>query len=327
MSSEGDATSHQKEGQDDSKRKVIVNYLPQMTQNEVMALFSSVGEVENCTLMKNKVTGEALDYGFINYYKPEDAEKAINTLNGLRIHYKTIKVSYARPSSESIKGSNLYISGLPKSMNQHDLEALFSPYGKIISSKILCDTSMKQYVTSEDNFSGVSKGVGFIRFNERLEAQRAIQELNGTVLNESMEPITVKFAYRPNKSIYPTNKPLIFQSKRPFVHSVPYSTQQYKQHSVPGDIPANSTLQSSWPIFVYNLASEADENVLWQLFNPFGYILSVKAMRNLQTNKCKGFGFVTMANYDEALSAIQSLNGYMLDNRVLQVSFKTNKYN
>ncbi len=49
-----------------------------------------------------------------------------------------------------------------------------------------------------------------------------------------------------------------------------------------------------------------------------------QVIRDLQTNKCKGFGFVTMTNYDECLVAIQSLNGYTLGNRVLQVSFKTN---
>ena len=52
--------------------------------------------------------------------------------------------------------------------------------------------------------------------------------------------------------------------------------------------------------------------------------LSFQVIRDLQTNKCKGFGFVTMTNYEEALVAIQSLNGYTLGNRVLQVSFKTN---
>ena len=61
----------------------------------------------------------------------------------------------------------------------------------------------------------------------------------------------------------------------------------------------------------------------WQLFVPFQ---NVKVIRDLQTNKCKGFGFVTMTNYDECLVAIQSLNGYTLGNRVLQVSFKTNKH-
>ena len=52
---------------------------------------------------------------------------------------------------------------------------------------------------------------------------------------------------------------------------------------------------------------------------------SVKVIRDSQTSKCKGFGFVTMTNYDEALMAIQSLNGFCMGNRVLQVSFKTTK--
>jgi ELAV like protein 2/3/4 len=82
---------------------------------------------------------------------------------------------------------------------------------------------------------------------------------------------------------------------------------------------------AGWCIFVYNLAPETEENVLWQLFGPFGAVQSVKVIRDFQTQKCKGFGFVTMTNYDEALMAIQSLNGFALGNRVLQVSFKTNK--
>ena len=53
-------------------------------------------------------------------------------------------MSYARPSSESIKGANLYISGLPKSMTQQDLEKLFSQCGKIITSRILYDTNTGQ---------------------------------------------------------------------------------------------------------------------------------------------------------------------------------------
>jgi ELAV like protein 2/3/4 len=80
-----------------------------------------------------------------------------------------------------------------------------------------------------------------------------------------------------------------------------------------------------WCIFVYNLAPETEENMLWQLFGPFGAVQNVKIIRDFQSQKCKGFGFVTMTNYDEALMAINSLNGFTLGNRVLQVSFKTNK--
>lgn len=38
--------------------------------------------------------GQSLGYGFVNYVDPKDAEKAINTLNGLRLQTKTIKVRY-----------------------------------------------------------------------------------------------------------------------------------------------------------------------------------------------------------------------------------------
>ena len=62
-----------------------------------------------------------------------------------------------------------------------------------------------------------------------------------------------------------------------------------------------------------------------QMFGPFGAVTNVKVIRDFNTNKCKGFGFVTMTNYDEAAMAIASLNGYRLGDRVLQVSFKTNK--
>ena len=83
---------------------------------------------------------------------------------------------------------------------------------------------------------------------------------------------------------------------------------------------------TGWCLFVYNLAAETEENVLWQLFGPFGAVQSVKVVRDPATNKCKGFGFVTMTNYDEALMAIAANNGYQLGGRVLQVSFKKSKY-
>ena len=47
---------------------------------------------------------------------------------------------------------------------------------------------------------GLSKGVGFIRFDQRVEAERAIQKLNGTIPEGATEPITVKFANNPSNN-------------------------------------------------------------------------------------------------------------------------------
>uniref|UniRef100_A0A0R3QZW0 ELAV-like protein n=1 Tax=Brugia timori TaxID=42155 RepID=A0A0R3QZW0_9BILA len=166
---------------------LIINYLPQnMTQEEVHALFSTLGEIDSCKLVRDKVTGQSLGYGFVNYVRQEDAYKAVTSLNGLRLQNKTIKVSFARPSSESIKGANLYVSGLAKTMSQLDLEALFKPFGQIITSRIL-----------SDNVTGISKGVGFVRFDRKSEAEDAIDKLNGKIPAGCTEPITVKFANSP----------------------------------------------------------------------------------------------------------------------------------
>lgn len=46
------------EANDDSKTNLIINYLPQnMSQEEIRSLFSSIGEVESCKLIRDKQTG------------------------------------------------------------------------------------------------------------------------------------------------------------------------------------------------------------------------------------------------------------------------------
>ncbi|XP_056388421.1 ELAV-like protein 4 isoform X5 [Hyla sarda] len=378
---------------DDSKTNLIVNYLPQnMTQEEFRSLFGSIGEIESCKLVRDKITGphleehlkdlatgtkwkslteegpifgkgQSLGYGFVNYIDPKDAEKAINTLNGLRLQTKTIKVSYARPSSASIRDANLYVSGLPKTMTQKELEQLFSQYGRIITSRILVD-----------QVTGVSRGVGFIRFDKRIEAEEAIKGLNGQKPSGATEPITVKFANNPSQKTSQALLSQLYQSPNrrypgPLHHqaqrfsdrctrscgnekrtlreekhegrtrccekldnllNMAYGVKRFSPITIDGmtslvgmNIPGHTG--TGWCIFVYNLSPDSDESVLWQLFGPFGAVNNVKVIRDFNTNKCKGFGFVTMTNYDEAAMAIASLNGYRLGDRVLQVSFKTNK--
>lgn len=50
---------------DDSKTNLIVNYLPQnMTQEEFRSLFGSIGEIESCKLVRDKITGKRFTVGF-----------------------------------------------------------------------------------------------------------------------------------------------------------------------------------------------------------------------------------------------------------------------
>ena len=76
------------------------------------------------------------------------ASICVDFLFTLLLHYGSLQVSVARPSSESIKGANLYISGLPKAMTQQDLETMFNKSGAIITSRILCDPQSGRHLLS-----------------------------------------------------------------------------------------------------------------------------------------------------------------------------------
>lgn len=53
------STNGSVDGNDESRTNLIVNYLPQtMTQEEMRSLFSSIGELESCKLVRDKISGE-----------------------------------------------------------------------------------------------------------------------------------------------------------------------------------------------------------------------------------------------------------------------------
>jgi ELAV like protein 2/3/4 len=292
LSQNGDAKVSKSMLTNENRTNLIVNYLPQtMTEEEIKSLFSSVGEVESVKLVRDKnnipfppnplnpnsIRGQSLGYGFVNYRRTQDAEQAVNVLNGLRLQNKVIKVSFARPSSESIKGANLYISGLPKTITQEELEDIFRPYGEIITSRVL---------TQEGNDK--LKGIGFIRYDQRKQAERAISALNGTTPKNLTEPIVVKFSNTPGQNkqsptpIIPAFlNPQITRRLGAIHHPINKGLARFSPMA--GDplamdpalamLPAtNGTITSSiatgggWSIFVYNLAPETEDNALWQLF-------------------------------------------------------------
>ena len=63
-----------------------------MSEEELRTLFSSVGILESCKLIRDKVTKASLGYAFVNYQHPNDARKAIHSLQGMKLTTKTIKV-------------------------------------------------------------------------------------------------------------------------------------------------------------------------------------------------------------------------------------------
>ncbi|XP_068623936.1 sex-lethal homolog [Battus philenor] len=169
---------------DTCRTNLIVNYLPQtMTEKDLYAMFMTIGPIESCRVMKDFKTGYSYGFGFVNFTREEDAARAIDTFNGYRLRNKRLKVSYARPSGDDIKDTNLYVSNLPRAITDDQLETIFGKYGRIVQKHILRDKN-----------NGTPRGVAFVRFDKREEAQEAIAALNNVIPEGGTEPLSVKVA-------------------------------------------------------------------------------------------------------------------------------------
>lgn len=69
-------------------------------------------------------------------------------------------------------GKKLYVGNLPYSVDQQALQDAFAPFGAVDSAIVISDRD-----------TGRSKGFGFVEMSSDSEAQKAIDELNGTSMD------------------------------------------------------------------------------------------------------------------------------------------------
>jgi RNA recognition motif-containing protein len=73
-------------------------------------------------------------------------------------------------------------------------------------------------------------------------------------------------------------------------------------------------------LYVGNLSYSVDSSELEQLFGAHGQVLSAQVINDRDTGRSKGFGFVEMANDQEADAAVTALNGQQHNGRALTVN-------
>ncbi|XP_014829349.1 PREDICTED: RNA-binding motif, single-stranded-interacting protein 3-like, partial [Poecilia mexicana] len=120
-------------------------------------------------------------YGFVDFDSPAAAQKAVASLKASGVQAQMAKQQEQDPT-------NLYISNLPVSMDEQELENMLKPFGHVISTRILRDAN------------GLSRGVGFARMESTEKCDVVIQNFNGKFLKTPpgmtapAEPLLCKFA-------------------------------------------------------------------------------------------------------------------------------------
>jgi len=73
-------------------------------------------------------------------------------------------------------------------------------------------------------------------------------------------------------------------------------------------------------MYVSNLSFRLGEQELGELFAQYGEVSSVKIIKDRDSGRSRGFGFVEMPNQDEARAAMEALANYEVGGRNINVS-------
>ena len=73
-------------------------------------------------------------------------------------------------------------------------------------------------------------------------------------------------------------------------------------------------------LYIGNLPYGIEEDSLRQMFAPHGTVESAKVIKDRQTGRSKGFGFIEMGSQAEADAAIKALNETAVDGRNIKVN-------
>lgn len=162
-------------------------------------MFTKYGAITSASLATD-AEGKPKGFGFVNFEKHEDAQKAVDELNDKEIDGRKLFVGRAQKKYEreeelrrqyeqarlekftKYQGVNLYVKNLEENINDEKLSEEFSAFGTITSAKVMTDEN------------GKSKGFGFVCFSTPEEATKAVSEMNQRMING--KPLYVALAQR-----------------------------------------------------------------------------------------------------------------------------------
>ncbi|WFC97383.1 Protein phosphatase PP2A regulatory subunit B [Malassezia yamatoensis] len=170
-----------------------------VTQEQLEELFKGYGEITSLVLAKDD-DGKSRGFGFVNFAHHDQAAKAVDELNDKDFHGQNLFLGRAQKKAEreedlrrayeqakneklaKYQGVNLYIKNLPEEFDDERLQEEFAPFGTVTSAKVMRTST------------GASRGFGFVCYSAPEEANKAVAEMNGKMLDN--RPLYVALAQR-----------------------------------------------------------------------------------------------------------------------------------
>ncbi|XP_048370954.1 probable RNA-binding protein 19 [Sphaerodactylus townsendi] len=153
------------------------------TEETLKEVFSKAGAVKSCSISKKKDKAGTLlsmGFGFVEYKKPEHAQKALKQLQGCSVddHQLEVKISERaikstvtstrkKQISKKQKSSKILVRNIPFQATVREIRELFSTFGELKTVRL-----PKKMVGT-----GSHRGFGFVDFLTKQDAKRAFNAL------------------------------------------------------------------------------------------------------------------------------------------------------
>ena len=94
-----------------SNKLFVGNLSFDTTENDLQDAFAAFGNVTEANLMVDRTTNRSRGFGFVTMGTPEEAQKAIEGMNGKELGGRTVTVNIARPREERSGGPRRQFGG------------------------------------------------------------------------------------------------------------------------------------------------------------------------------------------------------------------------
>lgn len=160
--------------EDLGKRTLIVENVPlTFAWQELKDLFKPVGNVVRADIF----AGEGdIRLGLVEFRSSSDVFRAINNAVSIAVEDMIFRTVKRGENIEYLRGTNsepkkLYVGELAWSVSWQDLKDHFKSVGEVTRADVATEEGGRR-----------SKGFGFVEFYSAEDAQRAVEQLNGSVL-------------------------------------------------------------------------------------------------------------------------------------------------
>ncbi|QLQ80904.1 hypothetical protein HG537_0E02590 [Torulaspora globosa] len=291
---------------------------PSWDESTIREIWKSLGESNiEIKMMWNNRNGSRTNMGFCFIQFPSQGH-ASNALlkNGAQIPgypSKTLRLNWSSSSHSNNQDSgeiSVFVGDLAPNVTETDLfEAFIARYASTSHVKVVYDP-----------ITGVSKGYAFIKFGNREDQQRALQEMTGTFVKGR--------AIRVGSAGHQTQRNrggIMMDNKSRKLTGTPSSTRYSKVNAISASqfmfptqqIPTLNcfTDPNNSTIVLKGLSPSVSENELRASLQPFGQVVYVKMLAN------KRCGVAQYVDRIAAEAALRKLQGFRIRDSKITVSW------